>query len=416
MEPKSGEKSSYNFYRILRSIWQSRGITRPELAAIHKLDKTTVSQIVGQLTNDGLVRVSRMETSNTRPGRRAEILNIDENWGFVAGLEIRPDAVNSCAVDINGNVLATHHHAQLVEQSNMSEAFTGALDGLLADDRVADKPLIGVGVGATGIVSRPDQMIVRSLPLNISERYDFGSNIASKVPVPVLLDNDANCCAWGELVYDFDRAPRSFLFLLLEFRSGPSRSLYGGDIGLGLGFVMNGSVYYGEEGSAGEFRSLYWHPGFTNQVGIPDDESSGILNRPDVLQRFVEEVGKHVALFVNTLNLQKVYIGGDVETIDDLLIGTIKSAIASNWPYDELTECDVELATHAKDIVAVGAAAMVLEHIFAEPLLPEGVRECNQIWRTIYEHRTGSLSTFGKDAQYETAPGRSDLRQSGGSV
>lgn len=395
MDVPNGEKASYNFFRVLRSIWRSQGISRNELAAAHGLDKTTVSQIVGELVERGVVRVADVDTSNVRPGRRSEILTVDERWGMVAGIEIRPDGVNASAVDLCGTVLATHHHRQLIERSNLREALLHSLEGLLADDRVIDRPLVGVGVGATGVVARRDRTIVRSLPLNIADPYDFGHQVARHLPVPVILDNDANCCAWGELVYDAGRAPRNFLFLLLEFRTGPARSMYGGDIGMGLGFVIDGSVYYGETGSAGEFRSVFWHPGFTNQFAIPDVEAVDVLNRPDVLPRLVEEIAKHVALLVNTLNLGRVYIGGDVGSIQDLLVGTIQSAIASNWPYDDRVECGVELATHAQDIVAVGAAAMVLEHIFEEPVLPLGLRERNGLWQQILAQRAVSRECSG---------------------
>ncbi len=387
MALQAGEKGSYNYYRVLRSVWRSRGISRTELAEAHRLDKTTVSQIVGQLVDCGIVCVADLDTSALRPGRRSEILTVNDGWGFVAGIEIRPDGIHACAVDMSGGVVATRYNRQLVERINLREAVLESLEQLLADDRMAGRTLVGVGVGATGIVARHDRIIVRSLPLNIYAPYDFGAQVARHLPVPVILDNDANCCAWGELVSDAERAPRNSLFLLLEFRSGPSRSIYGGDIGMGLGFVIDGSVYYGETGSAGEFRSLFWHPGFTNQFAVPDNEAVDILNRPDSLSRLVDEIAKHVALLVNTLNLRRVYIGGDVATVHDELIGAIKAAIRRYWPYDDLVDCDVELCSHARNIVAIGAGAMVLEHLFKEPVLRAGLDERNRLWRQILAYR-----------------------------
>ncbi len=384
---RTGEKGSYNFYRVLRSVWRSRGISRTELAARHHLDKTTVSQIVGQLVDHGIVCVSELDTSNVGPGRRSEILTVNDKFGIVAGVEIRPDGIHASAVDMSCAVHATQYHRRLVERINLHEAVLESIERLLADERVSGCPLVGVGVGATGIVARHDRLIVRSLPLNISSPYDFGSLVARHLSVPVILDNDANCCAWGELVYDAERAPRNYLFLLLEFRSGPSRSIYGGDIGMGLGFVIDGSVYYGETGSAGEFRSLFWHPGFTNQFALPDSDAVDILSRPDELARLIHEIAKHVALLVNTLNLRRVYVGGDVAGIHGLLIGAIRSAIEGNWPYDDPVDCDVELATHAQDIVAIGAAAMVLEHIFEEPVLRADLGARNRLWRQILAQR-----------------------------
>lgn len=387
MELPTGERASYNFYRVLRSIWRSSGVSRSDLASSHRLDKTTISQIVGELVDQGLVRVMDIDTSIQRPGRKSELLSVDHEWGVVVGIEVRPDGIRACATDMHANVIATHHHRQVVERTTLRDAFFWSLESLQADDRVLGRPLIGVGVGLSGIVNQARQSIVKSIPLNILDPYDFGDQVGSRLSVPVIIDNDANCCAFGELIREDAGRPRNFIFVLLEFRSPPQRSMYGGDIGVGLGLVIDESVYYGETGSAGEFRSIYWHPGYANQLAIPDNEARGILNRPDVLPRLVEELAAHVGLFVNSLDLGAVYVGGDVEPVKDLIVGAFESAISNNWPYEERKPCRVELTSLSDDIVAVGAASMMLEHIFEEPVLPAGLRTRNRLWRSILAAR-----------------------------
>ena len=93
----SGERASYNFYRVLRSVWRSAGVSRSDLAAVHKLDKTTISQIVSELVDQNLVKVLEIDTSTQRPGRKSELLTVDDEWGFVVGIEARPDGVKACA-------------------------------------------------------------------------------------------------------------------------------------------------------------------------------------------------------------------------------------------------------------------------------------------------------------------------------
>ncbi len=387
MELPSGERASYNFYRVLRSIWRDAGVSRTDLAAAHKLDKTTISQIVGELIEQGLVRVLEVDTSAQRPGRKSELLAVADDWGVVVGIEIRPDGVKACATDMHANVIAKHHHNQAVERANLRDAFFQSLEGIQADDRVYGRPLIGVGMGLSGIVNRSAQTIKRSIPFNILDPYDVRSQIARSMPVPVIVDNDANCCAWGELVHGPTDQPENFLFVLTEFRRPDDRHMYGGDIGVGFGFVIDGAVYYGTTGAAGEFRSVNWHPGYTNQFAIPDSEAHDIVNRPDALPRLVEELAAHAALLVNVLDLGAIYIGGDVAPISDLMLGAISAAIENNWPYDESRGCRVELASLDSDIVAVGSAAMVLEEIFSEPLLPSGLAQRNQMWKTIFAAR-----------------------------
>ncbi|MFW5685966.1 MAG: ROK family transcriptional regulator [Spirochaetota bacterium] len=390
MELPTGERASYNFYRVLRSIWRGSGVSRTELAATHKLDKTTISQIVAELIEQGIVGVQEIDTSIQRPGRKSELLTVSDDWGIVAGIELRPDGIRACATDMHANVIAAHHHRQLVERTTLRDAFMNSLEGLQADDRVDGRPLVGVGVGLSGIVNAQLQSIVKSIPLNILDPYDFREQISRHVRVPVLVDNDADCGAWSELVHDGDQRSSNFMFVLIEFRTPPQREHYGGDIGVGFGFVIDGSVYYGGSGAAGEFRSLYWHPGYRNQLAVPDAEAHDVLDKPDVLPRVIEELASHVGVFANVLDLGAVYVGGDVSTIKDLVLGSFYSAIQNNWPYDEERDCVVELASLEDDIVAVGAASMVLEHIFQEPVLPAGLRARNRVWQTILSARAAA--------------------------
>ena len=391
----SGERASYNFYRVLRSIWRSEGISRTELASSHKLDKTTISQIVAELIEQGLVRVLDIDTTIQRPGRKSELLCVDDSWGYVAGIELRPDGIRACATDMHARVIATHHHRKLVERTTLRDAFFQSLESLQADDRVTGVPLVGVGVGLSGIVNAGERSIVKSIPLNILDPYDFGNQIANRLKVPIIVDNDANCCAWGEVGRDSSNRPDNFLFVLLEFRSPPERHVFGGDIGVGFGVVIDGAVYYGSTGAAGEFRSLYWHPGYTNQFAIPDNEAHGILGKPDVLPRLIEELAAHVGILVNVLDLGAVYVGGDVGSLEELIVGSFSSAINNNWPYDEDKSCRVEFARLNDDIVAVGAAAMVLEHVFEEPLFPAGLHARNELWNSILTARPSSAVTGG---------------------
>jgi predicted NBD/HSP70 family sugar kinase len=390
VELPSGERASFNFYRVLRSIWRSNGVSRTDLAALHKLDKTTISQIVSELAAQGLVRVLDIDTATGKPGRRSELLTVDPRWGVVVGIEIRPDGINACATDMHANIVATHHHRQVVERSNLKDAFLQSLESIKADDRVYGQPVVGVGCAVSGLVNRAARTIHRSIPLDIHDPYDFGVQVSSQIHVPVIVDNDANACAWGQLVHGPDDSPENFLFVLIEFRTAPQRQMYGGDIGLGLGFVIGDTVYYGANGTAGEFRSIFWHPGYRNQFSIPDNEAHDILDRPDVLPRLVDEMASNIALLANSLDLGAVYIGGDVGPIKDLLLGSFESAIRNNWPYDDPVPCRVELSSLEGDIVSSGAAAMVLEHIFAEPALAAGLRIRNSIWRNILSARTAA--------------------------
>lgn len=154
-----GEKASYNFFRTLRTIWQRGGVSRTELGTIHELDKTTVSQIVLQLLDWGIVKVLDIETTNSRRGRKSELLAVEDDWAMVAGIEIRDDAINAVVTNLHGEVIAAHYHRQPTDRSNLDDAVLSSLKSLQSDDRCSHRALVGVGVGVTGIVNRTDRII-----------------------------------------------------------------------------------------------------------------------------------------------------------------------------------------------------------------------------------------------------------------
>lgn len=394
MEIPSSERASYNFYRVLHSIWRSDGISRTELASSHTLDKTTISQIVSELISEELVSVVDVDTTISRPGRKSELLSVSDRWGAVAGIELRAYEAIVCATDMHGNPIAQHRHPVEVRRNNIKQTVVQVLESIQADDRLAGLPLIGAGIGLSGMVNRHHQTVIKSIPLGIDDPYDFASHVGSALGFPVIVDNDANCAAHGELVWNKSSEQiTNGLFVLLEFREGATNVEYSSDVGMGLGFIINGSVYYGDEGSAGEFRSIFYHPGHNSQFSISDQEAIGAIHKPAVLPRLIEEIAQHVALFVNTLNLKRVIVGGDVGSIREMIVDSFESAINANWPYPELVRCGISISRQENNIVATGAAAMMLSHVFSEPLLASALREKNAVWDSVFRARAGAVGT-----------------------
>ena len=81
-------------------------------------------------------------------------------------------------------------------------------------------PLIGVGVGMAGIINPDTGLIEQSTTLNIEHETRFYDEIVGLLEVPVMIENDANCCCWGELAFRKTERHGSFVFVLGEFRRG----------------------------------------------------------------------------------------------------------------------------------------------------------------------------------------------------
>lgn len=118
----------------------------------------------------------------------------------------------------------------------------------------------------------------------------------------------------GELAYRVTRTMvehyGNFVFVLGELRKGQTVGSEYWGIAVGLRFVLNGKVHYGEGFSAGEFQSILWKDANHGQFSISDEDSRRITSDPGILSKVIDELSAHIAFLVNTLNLTCVVIGG----------------------------------------------------------------------------------------------------------
>ena len=368
-----------NTSRVLQKLWFSKGISRVEIARELGLGKSTVTNIVSALMRRNLVKRVTGGKSGPSGGRRPSHLMINNGYGYILGLEIQTERFTAVAVDIQGEVIFARSE-KIAINTDVVSTFFDVLGALAAEMKTTKLPLIGIGVGVAGIIDPHRGIILKSNPFDVHEPLDFYRGIAPRQKVPTLIENDANCCCWGELAFKKTERHSSFVVVLGEFRKGRAhRSSYWG-IAVGFGFVINGKVHYGEDFSAGEFQSILWEEPNQGQFSVSDEESRAIRRDPAVLQKVFKELCGHVAFLVNSLNLSCVVIGGEIGAYRDELTATLRQEIRRNWSYENEVDCAIEFATLGDRAVAYGAAGMFLERFFSIPEIVENAER-----RTAYK-------------------------------
>jgi len=356
-----------NTTRVLQNIWLSDGTTRAALTKELGLVKSTVSRIVTMLLDRGLVREVSNGAPKTGVGRKPVRVEINEQYGYILGLEIQTDFFNAVLINLRGDIVQTWSDSISVRGQDIASTFLDIMKRLRRPLRKSKVPLIGIGVALAGVIDQQNGIIVQSNPLNVTEPVGFIQKIKDKVDVPVIVENDANCCCWGELAFRRTSRYRNFLFVLGEFRTGKTGSNRYWGIAIGLGLVLDGKVYHGASFSAGEFQSILWTPGSEGQLSLTDVEARRIKEDPEVIHRAFKELASHVAFLVNTLNLANVVFGGEISEYQESLLPLVESEIQKNWSYPTRVECNIDFSSLKKDVVAYGAAGMFLESIFSIP-------------------------------------------------
>jgi predicted NBD/HSP70 family sugar kinase len=139
---------------------------------------------------------------------------------------------------------------------------------------------------------------------------------------------------------------------------------------VGLGLVIGGRVHLGASCSAGEFRSVFRTTETKSQFSLPDETMRLAAHDEASFREVAREIGRNVALLVNTLDLSHVFIGGSIEKHRAILIPVMEEEIQKNWPYGKKA-LTIELSELGEQIVAYGAASMFLERLLSLPEIEE---------------------------------------------
>lgn len=235
----------------------TRGSTsRAELARLLEVSSALVTQVTRSLLQRGLIL--ELENVPSQGGRPARLLGLARSAGSAVGVKVTADHVSVVQVGLDG-VLATP------SRMPFDPARPDALDRLAHTlrDEIAGMPgqLLGVGVGVPGSVDAQDSGVVRAPTLGWADA-PLGSMLRNRLELPVLVDNDVNTLAVADRLYGAGQQHTTYIVVTIGR-------------GVGCGIVVDGSVYRGAFGGAGEIGHLpvdYSGPGERCDCG-----SSGCL-------------------------------------------------------------------------------------------------------------------------------------------
>lgn len=353
-----------NTSNVLKTIWNNQGISRIDISKRLKLDKSTITVIVNNLIEKEYVIEVEEGNAGPKGGRKPVKLKINKLFGVIAGIEMHPNFYRSVLINLEGDIVASNHKKIPINQSNFFKSYFSIIDELYTSDNDLP-PLLGVGLGVTGIVDSLSGTILQSIPLKV-ENFPVQKIIEKKQDLPLFIENDANACCWGEMIFRRAHPIKNFLFVLVEFHgceSSGEKPTHG--ISVGIGFVFNGKLHYGQTHSAGEFRSIHGSNRNISQFSIKDEDTFRIEEDEKVFNQFAIELSDHLAFLVNTLNLTHIFLGGDIENHKDRFTPILEDSIHRNWVYKDVEKCIIDYSTFGKLSVAYGAAGMMLNSLFA---------------------------------------------------
>jgi predicted NBD/HSP70 family sugar kinase len=374
---------SINTSRILRTIWLNPGISRIKAAELLDLDRSTVTKIMQVILDRNLVLTAGKNTGQTGVGRRQISLKINQDLGAVLGLEVQDTRYSAVIASLSGKVLHSFDGMFRVSRENLVPHIVDLIARAKALAADSNTPLLGIGLGLPGIIDPYSGMIMRSNSLGIESPFMLREELIRAVREPVFIENDANCCCWGELAFRQENRSRNFIAVLGEFRDYAPGCEHLHGLAIGTGLAVRERVLHGDHFTAGEFRTVYASPQ-TGQFTIPYPELKRLPDDADVLDRVYVELARNLAFLVNCVDLTKVVFTGDLPAHKGRLKELLEQAIAENWIYDMDRNLIVEFSADGTRSVCIGAAGLVVEKFFSVPDVVDRFHE--QVGYDLFEH------------------------------
>lgn len=342
-------------------------MSRIELARYLGIDKSTVTKLTATLLETEIIHMTEEGSSSPQGGRRPVYLGINPSFGAVLGLELQTDFYVAVVVDFAGTIIFQKREALTVGRETIPQLCRRMYDSIRPE--LADRgiQLVGAVLGIGGLVNPSEGVVYRSNPLGILEEQNLYTELDELFEFPFIVDNDANCGAWGEIAYKKELINSDDLvFILGETRANKARAAGYTGIAIGTSIVLGQQVHYGTRYAAGEFQSLFRTDEHMNQFSITDTEATIYEQDSAVFSRVARELARNIAFLVNMLNLNQVVLGGRMEFHPEIL-SIMKEEIQENWSYDTDVDVTVRFSKLQELTIAYGATGMFLETFFGLP-------------------------------------------------
>lgn len=388
----------HNLALVLRQVRDAGPRSRARLAAMTGLNKATMSSLVAELVDRGLLRDGGTERGGV--GRPGQTVELDGTTVCGVGAEVNVDYLAAVALNLGGDVVGERR----VAMSSVGLGPDLVLDRLvrivaevLDDVSAAGARPVGIAVAVPGLVDNRAERVAVAPNLGWCE-VDVVQSVRERLggwSLPLVMDNEANLAAIAELASARAADRRDLLVLF-------------GATGVGGGIVSGGQVLRGARGFAGEVGHITVDPNglrcacgrtgcwetvaglgaLMSEVADPDDpvrdpqrdlsQRLAELNRRAelgdgrtlaALQRLGAWLGVGASILVNVLNPGVLVLGGYFAVLGPWLTEAVRRELADRVVAPSMGGCEVELSALGFTAAARGGAEVALEPLLVDPTL-----------------------------------------------
>jgi glucokinase len=378
----SSEMRGINRSAVLDMIRREGPISRSALAEGLNLSLPTIMRIVEELSGEGLV--AETGAKEWSGGRKRSLVEFSGANQFMIGIDLGGTKMYGAVADLSGRIhheLTVQIHHTTGEESYQS--LCSMITDLLGMASTAGQRVRGIGVGAPGVVSSQDGVVYTAPGLEW-QAFPLKARLSGDFHLPVIVDNDVNLAALGELWFEPGLQNMNNLVVITV------------GTGIGAGVILNGSIYRGSNQAAGEIGYMvldraqlgHEYPGFgafeqlASGTGIAErgrkklaelgqrvaetfsaEDVFGALGKGEAwAQEVINETVDYLAQAIIAISLcfdpEAIVLGGGVARSANMLIPPILNRLDKVIPYKPR----LVASTLGYQATAMGAVINLLYH------------------------------------------------------
>lgn len=380
---------------ILDTIRKNGPLARTDVSKITGINIVTVSNYVDSYIKAGFVVQKGLDSSTG--GRRPLLVELNSQAGYIIGIGMNVAEIIGIVTDMSNKVLFKIKKERTLETGEkLINHLLNITEEVIKKSGIEISQIKGIGLGIPGIVNKERHTVRWPRGLfsgDISVSVSVIDLFEKKFNIPTLVDNDANTAVFGEKWLILEPSIKNLLYMYS---------------GLGCGIMVDGKIYRGANGCAGEFLFapevdyISWirqshdtniweidlgltlesrkivkdNPGSiiaklvdgdTNKVNFFTVVKALKEKDPLIIQladKAAQELGRKIAFLVNLLNPEIVVIGGGIEVAGAYFLEAVKKTVKSAAIEEATRKLKIIPARLGEEAVALGAASLVAQDLF----------------------------------------------------
>ncbi|MFT3845213.1 MAG: ROK family protein [Lacibacter sp.] len=350
------------------------------------------TRALNELIEEGAVIESGY--ANSTGGRRPQMYSLKNKLMYIVSVAMDQLVTRIAILDMHNNYVKEPLKIELplANNPNALDSLTGHINNYITSAGISKGMIAGVGIGMPGFVDV--RKGINHSFLKTEKGSSIVSKLESKLDVPVYIDNDSSLIALAELKFGAAKNKKNVMVINVGW-------------GIGLGMVVNGELFRGYNGFAGEFSHI---PLFTNNkmcscgksgcletetslfvvtekalkglkegrvsmlknlsLAHAEDSSRAIMDAAIKGDKFAIEllseagynIGRGIAILIHLLNPELIVLSGRGSVGGRIWLAPIQQAINEHCIPKIAEYTDVKISSLGYEAEIIGAAALVMDH------------------------------------------------------